>query len=126
MLLSLGDFRFSVETAAYDALDLNAEYPWMKVERVGNTPQLQAVGLERRTMTLKGAVMTTYKGGTAQTEALRKMAGRMEPLELVTGDGRALGKWCVTRINESDSGFFRDGMPKKQSFTMDLEIFGDE
>ena len=126
MLLSLGDFRFSVDTAAYDSSDLNAEYPWAKVERIGNTPQLQAMGLEHRTMSLNGTVITTYKGGSAQPETLRVLAGKMVPLELVTGDGRALGKWCIMKISESDSNFFGDGMPKKQAFTIEIERFGYE
>jgi phage protein U len=126
MLLSLGDFRFSVDTAAYDALDLNAEYPWAKVERLGNAPQLQAMGKERRTMTLRGVAITTYKGGSGQPEALRAIAGKMEPLELVSGDGKALGKWCVMKISESESNFFSDGVPKKQAYTLELERFSHD
>lgn len=75
-------------------------------------------------MSLKGVVYTTYRGGAAQTEALRLMAGKMEPLELVTGDGRALGKWCVMKVGQSDSDFFIDGVPQKQVFNIDLERFG--
>lgn len=123
MLLSLGDFRFSVDTAAYDELSIDSGYPWAKVDRLGNTPQLQAMGKEHRTVSLKGVVYTTYQGGAAQPEALREMAARMQPLELVTGDGRALGKWCVTKIGEADSVFFRDGVPQKQTFNIDLERF---
>lgn len=123
MLLSLGDFRFSVDTAAYDDLGLEAEYPWAKVERLGNTPQLQAVGKEHRTISLKGVIYTTYRGGTAQPEALRAMAGKMQPLELVTGDGKAWGKWCVTKVGGSDSNFFEDGVPQKQTFNVELERF---
>ncbi len=123
MLLSLGDFRFSIDTAAFDSLDLSAEYPWARVDRLGNHPQLQAMGKEHRTMTLKGIIITTYRGGVGQPEALREMAGRMEPLELVSGDGRAWGKWCVKGIQESDSYFFRDGVPQKQTFDLELERF---
>lgn len=123
MLLSLGDFKFSVDTATYDDLSLEAEYPWAKIDRLGNTPQLQSVGKEHRTMSLKGVVYTTYRGGAAQPEALRSIAGKMEPLELVTGDGRALGKWCITKVSEGDSCFFEDGVPQRQTFSLDLERF---
>ncbi len=126
MLLSLGDFRFSIDTAPYDGMDVDAEYPWAKVDRLGASPQMQAMGKEHRRMTLKGIVITTYRGGVGQPEALRQMAGRMEPLDLVTGDGRALGKWCIVRVGESDSHFFTDGVPRKQSFTLELERYGDE
>lgn len=123
MLLSLGDFRFSVDSAAYDDLALEADYPWAKVDRLGNAPQLQAVGKEHRTIILKGAIYTAYRGGAAQPEALREIAGKMEPLELVAGDGRALGKWCIVKIGQSDSCFFSDGTPQKQAFNISLERF---
>jgi phage protein U len=126
MLLSLGDFRFSADTAAYDGMDIDSEYPWSKIERLGASPQLQAMGKEHRKMTLKGLVITTYRGGSGQPEVLRRMAGKMEPLELVTGDGKALGKWCILRVSGSESDFFPDGVPRKQSFTVELERFGDE
>lgn len=125
MLLSLGDFRFSVDTAAYNGLDTNAEYPWAKVERLGESPQLQAMGKEHRTKSLRGVIITSYKGGAGQPETLRAMAGKMEPLELVAGDGKAWGKWCIMSVNESNDAFFPDGVPRKQSFTIELERFDD-
>lgn len=126
MLLSLGDFRFSVDTAAYDGMDVDAEYPWARADRLGESPQMQAMGKEHRKMTLKGLIITTYRGGVGQPEALRQMAARMEPLDLVTGDGRAWGKWCIMRVGESDSNFFIDGVPRMQSFTLELERYGNE
>lgn len=123
MLLSLGDFRFSVDTAAYDELGIDAEYPWAKVDRLGTTPQLQATGKEHRTMTIRGVIFTTYRGGSDQPETLRALSAKMQPQELVTGDGRAMGKWCVTKVSEADSAFFKDGMPKKQTFDLELERF---
>ena len=56
MMLSLGDFQFGVDAAAYAELSLKAEYPWAKVDRLQNTPQHQAIGLEVRSVSLRGAV----------------------------------------------------------------------
>ena len=125
MLLSLGDFRFSIDTAPLDGSDTNAEYPWASVDRLGKIPQLQAMGQEHRTMTLHGVVITSYKGGAAQIETLRAIAARMEPMELVTGDGRALGRWCVMSIRSSDSHLFTDGVPRRQDYSISLERFDD-
>lgn len=125
MLLSLGDFRFSIDTAPLNSSDTSAEYPWASVDRLGKIPQLQAMGQEQRTMTLHGVVITSYRGGAAQIETLRTMAAGMEPMELVTGDGRALGKWCVTSIHSSDSHLFADGVPRRQDYSISLERFDD-
>ena len=124
MMLSLGDFQFGVDTAAYAELTLKAEYPWAKVDRLRNTPQYQAMGLEVRSVSLRGTVYTADRGaGRDQVETLRKAAAAMEPLPLVAGDGRSLGRWVVTGISQTDTAFFQDGVPAKQEFTLELKMF---
>ncbi len=124
MLLSLGDFQFSVATAAYNDLDTKASYPWATVDRLQNVPQRQAMGKETRSVTLKGTVYTSYRGaGSSQIETIRGQAARMSPLPLVTGSGRFLGLWVVTKIDQGDSYFFEDGTPQKQVFTITLDKF---
>lgn len=127
MLLSLGSFIFSVESAAYDQLSIKAEYPWAKAERIGNTPQLQAIGREHRSISLNGVVFPTYNNvGSGKIEELRELAAKMEPQILVLGDGQSVGKWCITSISEEDSLFFEQGTPKKQSYTLELERYSNE
>ena len=127
MLLSLGSFTFAVDSAAYDQLSLNAEYPWAKADRLGSTPQLQALGKEHRTVSVSGTVYPTYNNvGTDQVEALRELAAKMEPQILVAGDGRNLGKWCILSIKEDDSLFFEQGTPRKQAYSLELERYSNE
>lgn len=127
MLLSLGSFKFSVDSAAYTELDRSASYPWSKVERLGNAPQFQAIGKEHRTVSIKGTVFPAYNSvGKDQVEALRELAAKMEPLQMVSGDGTVLGKWVILDISESEAAHFEDGTPRKQGFSMSLERFNDE
>lgn len=127
MLLSLGSFKFAVDSAAYDELDRSASYPWSKVERLGGTPQLQAIGKEHRTVSIKGTVFPTYNNvGKDQIEMLRELAAKMEPLQMVSGDGTVLGKWVILDISENETAHFEDGTPRKQEFSMSLERFSDE
>ena len=65
MMLSLGDFQFGVDTAAYAELSLKTEYPWAKVDRLQNTPQHQVMGLEVRSVSLRGTVYPSYRGAGA-------------------------------------------------------------
>lgn len=124
MMLSLNSFQFSVDTAAYDELVLKADYPWVSVNRLQNTPQYQAMGKETRAISLKGTVYPSYReAGASQIEELRENAARMEPQLLMTGDGRYLGRWVVKSVSQTDSVFFRDGIPQKQEFSLELERF---
>ena len=122
MMLSLGDFQFSIATAAYAQLALRAEYPWATVERLRNTPQYQATGKETRSISLSGVVYPAYRdAGVSQIERLRKAAAKMEPQCLMDGNGRYLGRWIVKSVSQTDSVFFEEGTPRKQDFTMELE-----
>ena len=124
MMLSLGDFQFGVDTAAYAELSLKAEYPWAKVDRLQNTPQHQAMGLEVRSVSLRGAVYPSYRGaGLSQIETLREAAAEMKPQPLMAGNGRYLGRWIVKSISQTDTIFFEDGTAQKQEFTMEIERF---
>lgn len=127
MLLSWGNFQFEISTLAYDSLRTSASYPWAKVDRMGNTPQLQAMGREHRTKSISGVVFPTYNDiGAGQIEALRELAAKMEPQILVSGDGANLGKWCILSIDEDDSFFFENGVPRKQTFSIEMERFGTD
>ncbi len=124
MMLSLGDFQFGVDTAAYAELSLKAECPWAKVDRLQNTPQHQAMGLEVRSISLRGTVYPSYReAGLSQIEALREAAAEMKPQPLMSGNGRYLGRWVVKSISQTDSVFFEDGAAQKQEFTMEIERF---
>jgi phage protein U len=123
-MLSLGDFQFSVDSAAYGELVLKAEYPWVTVNRLQNTPQHQAVGQETRSISLQGVVYPAYReAGAEQIETLRSAAAKMEPQTLTSGDGRCLGRWIVKSVSQTDSAFFFDGTPQKQEFSLELELF---
>lgn len=124
MMLSLGDFQFSIDTAAYAQLSLRAEYSWAAVERLQNTPRFQATGKETRSVTLDGVVYPGYRdAGISQIETLREAAVKMEPQYLMAGDGKYLGRWVVKSISQTDSVFLEDGLPQKQEFTLELERF---
>ena len=124
MMLSLGDFQFGIDTAAYAELSLKAEYPWAKVDRLQNTPQHQAMGLEVRSISLRGTVFPSYReAGLSQIETLREAAAEMKPQPLMAGNGRYLGSWVVKSISQTDTVFFEDGAAQKQEFTMEMERF---
>jgi phage protein U len=62
VMLSLGSYRFSLSTAAYQALERNAEWRWPQQDVIGRFPVRQWVGPGNRTVTLKGLVLPAHKG----------------------------------------------------------------
>jgi phage protein U len=123
MMLCLGSFVFSVSGAAYGALSLSASYPWGSVDRLGNVPQLQAMGREERSATLRGVVVPGYRSTGRELEALRAMASAMTPHFLVAGDGRFLGRWVVLSLSEEATLFFSDGTPRRQEFSLEIRRY---
>ena len=57
---------------------------------------------------------------------MKEEADEAEPLTLVDGQGNNLGTWVIKKISETQSNYFRDGIPKKIDFSLDLEKYGDD
>lgn len=119
-------FYFNLDTLAFNELMRQAEYKWVGQERLTRRAAQQAVGLGEEKMTLKGAVFPHWRGGLGQLDVLRKLAGRLVPLELVTGAGNVLGTWCLRSVQEEQSALLRGAIPRKQGFTLEFVRYGDD
>jgi hypothetical protein len=126
MMMALGDYRFSIDSAAYQQLRRTTEFQWPDQKRLWNNPALQFTGLGNDVIVLEGSVYPTYKGGLEQVEKMRKQAGDGKPLVLVDGHGNHYGQFSITRIEETQTVFLEGGIPRKQEFRLELKRFGDE
>ena len=127
IMLALGrDYRFSVETAAYQTLERSTEYRWTQQERIGRRPASQFVGIGTDTITLEGYILPTYKGGLGQLGRMRDIAGRGEPQLLSDAQGKVHGRWCITQIDEGHSIFMTGMVPRKITFTITLQHYGED
>ncbi len=122
-MMILGPFRFSVERLAFQELSRSSGYVWAEIERIGAGPALQYTGREAETMSLPGTFHPHFKGGLAQLPAMRLAAEQGQPLPLITGYGSFLGLWAITRIDETQGVFFRDGAPRKVDFVIELKQY---
>lgn len=125
-MMALGDYRFSVDTAAYQSWQRSIAYRWPQQERIGREPASQFVGPGTDSITLEGTIYPAYKGGLGQLDAMRDMAGAGKPLLLVNGLGRIHHKWCITQIDEGQSTFMQAGIARKVTFTMTLQKYGED
>ncbi len=123
MMMTLGSYRFSIDTAAYQSKERTTTYRWGKQDRLDHTPVLQFVGPGDDTINLFGVIYPHYKGGLAQVATMRQEASKGEPLMLVQGNGMVLGHWVIESITETEDTFCKDGAPKKIEFSLELRRF---
>jgi len=124
MMMGLGTFRFSLNTAAYQGFDRTDNYPWVEQTRLGRKPAMQIPAEEATEITLEGVIYPDWRGGLAQIDQMRAAAGRKEPLMLVSGTGRIFGLYVILSIQEKASIFKARGSPRKQEFTLTLKEYG--
>jgi len=125
-MLALGDFRFSLDTAAYSELKKNCSYRWSSLERLDARPARQFIGMGEETITLTGMVLPHYKGGLNQIEKLKALAGNGQPLIMIDGKGIAWARWVILSIEETQTFFTANGLPRKITFILNLGKYGDD
>lgn len=124
VLLSVGDYFFSIHTAAYTELTRSVEHRWAEVPIIGAPPVLQYIGVGKQSIKLKGEVLPEYKGGSYQIEKLRRLADTGRPQPVVTGRGKFLGFWVIASIEETQTEQRGDGDPRVQAFNLELKYYG--
>ncbi len=125
-MMILGNYPFSIYTATYDSLQHSTEYNWQSQQRLGRKPAQQFTGFGEETISLSGLMLPDFSGGLIQLDAMRESAALGEPLILINGNGFVLGKWCITKISNTNSTFWANGMPRKIEFSMDLKAYGED
>lgn len=131
-MMRLGDFYFSVSSAAFDKINYVSNYRWVPKDAPTEqgTPILQYNGPGERTMTINGTIFPQMvKNGLGQVEAMRTQAAKGEILPLCYvethggkgGVGKILGNWCIFSISEDRTLFLPDGNPREIHFTMQLK-----
>lgn len=126
VMMKLGAYNFSLNTAAYQRLRRESRYGWQRQARLGRTPALQKAVGATHTMHLEGVIYPHYRGGLRQIDAMRAEADKDDPLELVDGLGFVHGRWVILSISETRSEFFADGAPKSKEFALGLEAYGED
>lgn len=123
VMMQLGAFQFSIDTAAYQELTRRSEYRWASQDRFGQEPNLQFTGPATETISLSGIIYPDYKGGSGQLIKMRALAGSGKPMNLVGGAGSLLGRWVIESLEEKQSVFAAAGVARKQEFTLQLKKF---
>lgn len=126
VMMALGEYRFSLATAAYQSLDRSSDWRWESVDRIGARPAKQYLGPGEDTVNMRGTIYPHFRGGLGQVEAMRTEANKGEPYLLVDGTGKVWGNYCITNVSETQETFFSNGIPRKIDFTIALAMYGDD
>ena len=125
-LMTLGEYVFGVDSAAYDELQRAAEYRWAAQQRLGRSPARQWLGPGEETIRLGGTIYPVRRRAEEELKALRAEAAKGEPLRLMLGTGEILGLWTIERIRETGSVFYQGGVPRKVEFEVELAWYGED
>lgn len=121
--MALGDYRFSIDSAAFDVRRLEHAYRWVSQARLQQRPLHQFIGEGEQSIELNGVIYPHHRGGLAQLDQFRSEAGKGEPLLLTDGTGRVWGQWIVIQITEEAMFFTQNGLPLKQTFSLQLKRY---
>lgn len=120
VMMRLGLYKFSLNTAAYQELNRVASYRWARQERIGTNDALQFTGLGPETVDLRGVVFPTFRGGLDQVTKMRLQASIGIPLPMIDGLGKVWGLWAIQTVSERQSVFMDRGAPKRIEFDLGL------
>jgi len=126
-MMKLGEFKFSIETAAYQELTRTTSYRWPVQNRVSRVVARQYVGPGDDVIEMNGFIFPQFYSGLEQLNKMRAEAGKGKPLMLVDGRGKVWGKFCIEEVREKQGPeFFKGGAPKRQTFGLRLGVYGED
>jgi len=126
VMMQLGQFKFSLSTAAYQAFTRNSVFRWQAQERFGRFPAQQYTGPGEDTITLAGDIYPSFAGDLFQIADMRDMAFEGVPLLLVDGNGYVWGRWVIQSVDDAQETFFSDGTARKFSFVLKITRYGED
>ncbi|MEC3766865.1 MULTISPECIES: phage tail protein [Cupriavidus] len=126
MMMALGQFVFSLDTAPYQ--DFQQQIGWRHPanSRTGRRPARQFLGPDDETITLAGVLAPELTGGDDSIDDLRKLGDSGEAHVLIEGTGRYYGLFVVETMQVTRTYFFQDGKARRIEFTLKLTRVDDE
>lgn len=126
VMMGVGEFRFSINTAAYQTLSRRSAYQWASQRRLGRHAAQQFIGPGEDSLTFKGVIYPHFRGGLGQINQMRAIAETGEPQMVVDGLGNVLGLWCIKSVREGQKRIDGLGIPRRQDFDMELVFYGED
>ena len=120
VLVALGNYRFSLNSAAPQEIDEELNFRWIDIDVVNDMPVSQFNGHGLKPLVLRGVIYPFHAGGFEQIELIEAEAIQGEPLRLVMGTGHDKGLFTIRKITQRKKMLFVKGSPRKIEFTIEL------
>ena len=118
--MALGNYRFGLETAAYEQVRRTWLWRWAQQDVLDAHPFQQYLGPGHVEMHVDGYVTPHFKGGLGQVDAMRAEADKGEPLQVVDSLGSVWGDFVVTQVTETRREIGPAGLPLRIDFALTL------
>ncbi|WP_296223206.1 phage tail protein [Ralstonia sp. UBA689] len=125
MMMALGLFVFSLDTAPYAEFQRQIGWRHPGNNRVGRRPSHQFTGPDDETITLSGKLVPELTGGEWTLAALEVMGDSGESHTLIEGTGRYYGQFIIDSLDTTRTYFFQDGAARVCDFTIKLTRVDD-
>lgn len=126
VLLQLGRFQFEADAVSYQSLRRSQSVRWISVNRLSRRPAQQFIGLGDSCVEIRGHFYPITQADRSAFSNIQTLAHSREPHVLVDGLGNVLGAWVLKDLVETDTYFHANGLPRKQSFRLKLQYYGED
>ena len=125
VMLNFGEIPFQAPGAGYRELRRRSAWRWPAADPIGARPVIQAAGPGPDRIDVEGVTFPAWRGSSSAADRLRELADGGEAHALVAGDGRVLGRWALTRLEERRSRVHADGAPRRVEWRLEFERADD-
>ncbi|EHR7681839.1 phage tail protein [Vibrio cholerae] len=126
VMMALGDYRFSIDTAALQNIQEVHAWRWSDHNLAGRKPRSQFIGADLSTLRFKGTIYPHFRGGLGQTDKMKAEGDRGKPLRMIDGLGKDLGLWTIRSLEVDKSQLFTKGVARKIEFNIELKEYPDK
>ena len=126
MLMALGDFVFSIDSALFSKLQRKRSWRHPSNDRVGMRAASQFAGPGDDTISLGGLLAPGQIGHAEALDDIAAMADTGRAWPLLDGEGYVYGAFVITDLDEDKREFLVDGQALAVDFTIGLKRVDDD
>ena len=126
MILSLGQFVFSVDTLTFNELQRSRSWSFASNDIAQGRPQYQFTGVGEETISIPFLIYQEHGFGNRQSvDDLAEMADTGAGYVLIDGSGYIYGVFAIDSIDDNRSFLTINGVPRKVDGTLKLTRVDD-
>lgn len=126
MLMSLGEFVFSIDSALFSQLQRRRSWRHPSNDRFGARAASQFAGPGDEIVTVSGLVAPGQLGRREALDELAGMADEGAAWPLLDGEGDVYGDYVITDLDETTRAFLPNGQAIVVDFTLTLRRVDEE